>query len=88
MRPNYLKFAAHCSVLGALVGVLFTVAIQFLQDSRDMSLATAWDLFTHLPPWEWVEPSQWVLMIVGGGVLAPLFMTTAFWFAESPRWNK
>lgn len=88
MRPTYLKFATHCAALGALIGAIFTVFITLMQDTRDMRFSTAWDLFTHLPPWEYVAPERWIIMIVGGGVLTPLFMTTAYWLSESPRWNK
>lgn len=88
MRPNYLKFAAHCSALGAAVGAIFTVFVTFMRDLQDMSFATTWDLFTHLAPWEWVAPGRWVLMVVGGAVSFTIPATLAFWFSESPRWNR
>lgn len=87
-RGRLIKFAVQCTLLGAVVGALFTIALQFLQDIHDMSLATAWDLFVHLPPWEWMSLAHLGLITLASMVITPLVMTPAFYFAESPRWNR
>lgn len=87
-RKSLLRFVARMSSFGALLGGLLTVIITLAQDMWYMSLATTWDLFVHLAPWEWASPKLWAATILGGAVIVPILAIVTLYLSERPRWSE